>query len=233
MPRRSPSLFTLAGCVQGARYTLPILPGIVVFGTAFGAAAVQKGLSLEQALGLSAFVFAGASQMVALELWRESWSATTLLAIVTVTGVVNARMILMGAAIQPWLAAEPAPRLALNLFFLTDANWLIGVGYHGCGGRDVGVLFGSGLTLWCVWVLATLPGYLAGALVEEPRRLGLDLVMPIFFAAMLVPLWKGWRPARPWAAAGVVALLVHAVVPGYAFIVVGALAGAATAALAE
>ena len=217
----------------GHAATLPILPGIVVFGTAFGAAAVQKGLSLGQALGLSAFVFAGASQMVALEFWRESWSATTLLAIVTVTGVVNARMILMGAAIQPWLAAEPAPRLALNLFFLTDANWLIGIGYHGRGGRDVGVLFGAGLTLWCVWVLATVPGYLAGALVEEPRRLGLDLVMPIFFAAMLVSFWKGWRPARPWAVAGAVALVVHALLPGYAFIIAGALAGAAAGALAE
>jgi predicted branched-subunit amino acid permease len=233
MSRRSPSLFTLAGCLQGARYTLPILPGIVVFGTAFGAAAVQKGLTLGQALGLSAFVFAGASQMVALELWHESWTATALLAIVTVTGVVNARMILMGAAIQPWLAAEPPPRLGLNLFFLTDANWLIGMGYHGRGGRDVGVLFGAGLTLWVVWVLSTVPGYLAGALVEEPRRLGLDLVMPIFFAAMLVPFWKGWRPARPWAVAGAVALAVHALVPGYAFIIAGALAGAAAGALAE
>ena len=57
--------------------------------------------------------------------------------------------------------------------------------------------------------------------------------MPIFFAAMLVPLWKGWRPARPWAAAAGVALIVHALVPGYTFIVAGALAGAAAGAWLE
>jgi predicted branched-subunit amino acid permease len=230
---RPRSLFSLSGCLQGALSTLPLLPGIVVFAAAFGAAAVAKGLSLAQTLSVSAFVFAGASQMVALELWREAWTPSTLLAIVVVTGIVNARMILMGAALQPWLSAEPTSRAAFNLFFLTDASWLIGVRYHAQGGRDVGVLFGAGIALWVVWVVATLPGYWLGALVEEPRRFGLDLVMPIFFAAMLVPLWNGFRPARPWAVAGIVALLVHAWVPGYAFIVAGALAGAAAGALSE
>lgn len=229
----SASSFTLSACLQGIRSTFPVLPGIVVFAGAFGAAAVQKGLTLAQTLSVSAFVFAGASQMVALELWREAWSASTLLAIVLVTAVVNARMILMGAAIQPWLSTEPRVRTALNLFFLTDANWLIAVRYHAHGGRDVGVLFGAGLALWIVWVIATLPGYLVGTLVQEPRRLGLDLVMPIFFAALLVPLWRGVRPARPWAVAGAVAVVVHALVPGYAFIIAGALAGAAAGALAE
>lgn len=225
--------FTLSGCLLGARYTLPVLPGIMAFASAFGAAAVQKGLTLSQALGMSAFVFAGASQMVGLELWREVWSPATILAIMTVTGVVNARMILMGAAIQPWLAHEPKGRTALNLFFLTDANWLIGMRYHGEGGRDVGVVLGSGLALWVVWVVMTVPGYLAGALVPEPKSFGLDLVMPIFFSAMLVPLWKGWRPALPWVIAGLVALIVHALVPGYSFIIAGALAGAAAGAIIE
>jgi 4-azaleucine resistance transporter AzlC len=215
------------------RYTLPILPGILVFASAFGAAAVQKGLTLGQAMGLSTFVFAGASQLVALEVWQQAWSPATILAVMTVTAVVNARMILMGATLQPWLAQEPPLRNALNLFLLTDANWLIGTRYHATEGRDVGVLFGSGLTLWVVWVAATLPGYLAGSLVTDPKRFGLDLIMPVFFAAMLVPLWKGARPARPWAVAGAVAVVVHWLVPGYAFIVAGALAGAAAGALLE
>ena len=51
--------------------TAPLIPGIVIFASAFGTAAQQKGLSLEQALAVSAFVFAGASQMVALEVWQS------------------------------------------------------------------------------------------------------------------------------------------------------------------
>src|SRR5215208_5613468 len=81
--------FTFAGCLQGARLTLPLLPGMVVFASAFGTAAAQKGLTLAQTVGVSAFVFAGASQMVGLELWREVWSLSTLLALMTVTAIIN------------------------------------------------------------------------------------------------------------------------------------------------
>lgn len=224
MPDR-PS-FTLSGCLRGARYSLPLWPGILVFGSAFGAAAVQKGLTFGQTMGMTAFVYAGASQMVALELWPQVWTPGNILTVTAVVAVINARMILMGAAIQPWLAREPKARSALNLFFLTDANWLIGTGYHAGGGRDVGVLFGAGVMIWVVWVLGTLPGYFAGALIPDPGRFGLDLILPLFFAVMLANLWKGWRPARPWAVAGIVAVIAHLLVPGYTFIIAGALAGA-------
>jgi predicted branched-subunit amino acid permease len=223
--------FTLAGCRQGARLVLPVLPGVCVFASAFGAAAAQKGLTLWQATSMSAFVYAGASQMVALELWRETWSLSTLLAIMAVTATVNARMILMGASIQPWLAPAPKVQNAINLFFFTDANWLIGTRYRAQGGSDLGILFGAGIVLWIAWVVSTIPGFLAGALVAEPRRYGFDLVMPIFFSAMIVPLWKGVRSAIPWMVAGAVALAVEALSPGYLFIVVGALAGALAGAL--
>jgi predicted branched-subunit amino acid permease len=226
-PSPSP-YFSSAGLAHGARAGIPLFPGFVVFAMAFGTAAAQKGLSLGETLGLSGIVYAGAAQLVGLEIWQKAWSPGTLLTIVTVTAVVNARMILLGATLQPWLKDEPLARTALNLFLVTDASWLVATRYRNEGGRDVGVLLGLGLVLWVVWLLATLTGYFAGALVPEPRRFGLDLVMPIYFGAMLVPLWKGMRPALPWLAAGLVALVVHALVPGYVFIIAGALAGVAT-----
>ncbi len=227
------SFFSWDGLARGARATLPAFPGFIVFAMAFGTAAAQKGLSLGATLGLSAFVYAGASQMVGLEIWQKVWSPTTILTIVTVTAIVNARMILLGATLQPWLRTEPVARTALNLFLITEAGWLIGTRYHNEGGRDVGVLLGAGIILWLVWFLATLAGFFAGALIPEPRQFGLDLVMPIFFGAMLVPLWKGAKPALPWLVAGLVSFLFHAFVPGYFFIVAGALAGVATGMLIE
>ncbi len=203
----------------------------MIFASAFGTAAAQKGLTLAQATAMSALVYAGASQMVALELWQEAWSLTTVLSVAAVTGIVNARIVLMGASLQPWLAGAPVRRNALNLFFLTDASWLLGTRYRSHGGADHGVLFGAGLALWIAWTAATVPGYLAGALVPEPRRCGLDLILPIFFSAMLVPLWKGPRLAVPWMVAGLVALIAQALTPGYLFIIAGSLAGALTGAL--
>jgi predicted branched-subunit amino acid permease len=225
--------FSVAGLRHGARAALPAFPGFIMFAIAFGTAAAQKGLSLGETLGLSAFVYAGASQMVGLEIWQQVWSPATILTIVTVTAVVNARMILLGATLQPWLRDEPLARTALNLFLLTEAGWLIGTRYHNEGGRDVGVLLGCALILWLVWLIATLTGFFAGALVPEPRRFFLDLVMPVFFGVMLVPLWKGAGSALPWLVAGVVSLIVHALVPGYAFIIAGALAGVAAGMLIE
>lgn len=225
--------FSSSGLAQGARASLPAFPGFVVFALAFGTAAGQKGLSLAETMGMTAFVYAGASQMVGLEVWQQVWTPATLLAIVTVTAVVNARMILLGATLQPWLRNEPAWRAALSLVLVTEASWIIGMRYHNEGGRNVAVLLGAALTLWSVWLASTLVGYFAGALVPEPRRFGLDLVMPVFFGVMLVPLWKGVRPALPWLVAGAVSLVVHALVPGYAFIIAGALAGVAAGMVLE
>jgi predicted branched-subunit amino acid permease len=232
----SPALrphFSYSGLRHGVHAAIPAFPGFIMFALAFGAAAAQKGLSLGETLGLSAFVYAGASQMVGLEIWQQVWTPTTILTIMTVTAIVNARMILLSATLQPWLKGEPLARSALNLFLITEAGWLIGTRYHSEGGRDIGVLLGCGLILWLVWLLATFTGFFAGALVPEPRRFGLDLVMPIFFGVMLVPLWKGAKPALPWIIAGLVSLIVHALVPGYLFIIAGALAGVIAGMLIE
>ncbi len=100
--------------MHGARLTLPLLPAVMVFAAAFGAAAAGKGLSFAQTVAMSGLVYAGASQMVSLELWRETWSLPSVVEVAAVTAVVNARMILMGAAIQPWNAPPPARRNPLQ-----------------------------------------------------------------------------------------------------------------------
>nr|WP_246505320.1 AzlC family ABC transporter permease [Microvirga antarctica] len=207
---------------------MPGFPGLLVFGMAFGAAAAQKGLSFAEALGLSTFVYAGAAQMVGLEVWQEVWTLGNILTLMTVTAIINARFLLLGATIHPWIRYEPLPRAAANLFLLTDASWIFSMRYRNEGGRDVGFLFGCGAALWVPWVAASVAGFFAGAFIPEPKRFGLDLVMPILFSVMLVPMWKGVLPALPWLAAGLVSLLVHTFVPGYTFIIAGALAGVAT-----
>ena len=93
------------------------------------------------------------------------------------------------------------------------------------------ILLGSGLALWMIWIGGTVTGYCVGALVEDPRRYGIDVVMPVFFAVILVPLWRGPRAAAPWLVAGVVALVVARALPGAWYMVAGVLAGAMTGGL--
>jgi 4-azaleucine resistance transporter AzlC len=225
-PDRHRATWSRAGFAEGVRLALPVMPGMVMFGMAFGALAAQKGLSLLEAALMSAVVYAGASQFVALEMWPDVATLGGIAAIALVTATVNMRFILMTAALRPWFRDLPSSQSYPALFTVTDPGWLIAMDYHARGGRDAGVLVGGGLSFWLLWVGSTIPGYLLGALVSDQKAFGFDVILPAFFAAMLVPLWRGARRAVPWAIAGGVALLVAAFVPGWWFIIAGSVAGA-------
>jgi 4-azaleucine resistance transporter AzlC len=232
MPENAPAPpFTRAGFAEGLKLCLPLLPGVVVFGIAVGAAAAQKGLSLAELTAMNALVYAGASQLVALGLWRESWTVPALLSIALVTLTVNARLLLMSAALRANFGDHPPRWTYPALLVLTDANYIVMQRYRDGAGRDLGVFLGVGLLLWLVWILAPLPGFLAGRLVADPRAFGLDLVMPVVFTAMVARLWQGRRDTFAWLAAGATGYAVHRAFGGAIHVVLGALAGMAVAAL--
>lgn len=216
---------TAAGMREGVRLTLPMLPSVVIMSSAFGTVAAQKGLTLLEATVTSALLFAGASQLVALEVWPTVWTLGAVVTLALVVATVNMRYLLMGAALRPWLGPGPAWQSYPILLMMVDANWIVGMRYRAGGGSDAGVILGSGIFLWLFWVAGTVAGHLVGVLVSEPRRFGLDLVLPIFFTAMLMPLWRGPRRGMAWVIAGAVALLTWHFVPGYWFIMAGAIVG--------
>jgi 4-azaleucine resistance transporter AzlC len=215
-----------AGLGEGVRLAMPVMPGMVMFGVAFGALAAQKGLSLLEATLMSFLVYAGASQFVALEMWPDIGTFAGLAAVGLVTATVNMRFLLMTASLRPWLGTLPPWQSYPALFTITDPGWLIAMDYHARGGRDAAILVGGGLAFWLLWVVSVVPGYLLGTLASDQRAFGLDMILPAFFVAMLVPLWRGAHRAIPWAIAGGTALLVAALIPGWWFIMAGAVAGA-------
>jgi 4-azaleucine resistance transporter AzlC len=218
-----------AGLAQGVLLSAPAMPAMAAFGAAFGMVAAQKGLTLLEATLMSALVFAGASQFVAAEIWTNSMTLAGIGTLGFFTAIVNMRFVLMSASLRPWLGALPARQTYPALCLLTDPGWLIASRYRSEGGADAAMFLGSGLALWLIWVGATASGHLLGSLVSDPRRFGLDLIMPMFFAVMLLPLWRGIRRATAWAIAGAVALAAAAILPGWWFIAAGALAGSVTA----
>jgi predicted branched-subunit amino acid permease len=217
--------WSLPGLALGARMCGAMVPGTVVFAAAYGTLAAQKGLTLSETVLMSALVYGGASQLVALEVWTKPLTLSTVLSLAVVTAIVNARFILMGATMRAWFAPLPQWQAYAALNGTVDATWLVAVRYRGEGGSDCSVFVGAGLALWAVWVVFAVPGYLLGAFISDPKRFGFDLVLIVFFAAMFVPLWRGMRRAVGWAIAGIVALVVSYLVPGWWFIVAGALAG--------
>ena len=219
--------WTLAGFNLGMRLALPVLPGMIAFGLAVGATAARKGFSFVESLAMNVFVYAGMSQLVAMESWPERVTLGAMAALMVLMVTVNARMLLMSAALYPWLGSSSPWRIYPTLHVLADPSWIIAMRYRANGGTDAGILLGSSVLLAVAWVGASCLGYIGGTLIADPRRYGIDLVMPIFFAAMLIPLWRGARPAIAWVVAGVVAVTVHQLAGGWWFIVAGAIAGSA------
>ena len=223
------AFWSFAGLAEGVLVTLPLIPGTCVFAAAFGTLAAQKGLTLFQTVLMSGAMYAGASQLVALEAWPDRMTLGVVATLVLVTVTVNLRCMLMSASLQPWLGTLPAWQVYPALFFTTDAQWLIGMRYRAEGGSDAAVFLGSGLIMWPMWTASSALGYWLGALVTDPKRFGFDLMLPIFFAAFAVPLWRGARRAVPWAISGAVSLVAAWLIPGWWFIVIGALAGSIAA----
>ncbi len=223
--RAGAPFWSLKGFNLGMRLALPVAPAMVAFGLAVGATAARKGLTLIDSVLMNLLVYGGASQLVAMEIWPQHFTLAAITSLAIVCAVINARFILITASLHPWLGPLPAWQVYPALQIVVEPNWLIAMRYRGEGGSDAGVFLGSCVLLWIAWMGASTAGYLLGAQISDPRRYGIDLVMPLFFSIMLVPLWRGKRRALAWAAAGAVALAVQQLLGGYWFIVAGALAG--------
>ena len=227
-PGTPAAYWSVAGLAEGARLVLPAMPVMGLFAFAFGTFAVQKGLDLSVTTLMSAIMFAGASQFVEAEAWGTSQSLPGILTLVMFTAMVNLRFLLMSASMRPWLGGLPAWQSYPALAVLTEPGWLIGLRYRASGGADAAIVLGGGIAFWLIWVIGTQAGFLFGMFFSDPKRFGIDLVMPLFFIVVLVPLWRGPRRATPWAVAGIVALLAAEFIPGQWYIMAGAIAGCVT-----
>src|SRR6185437_7585071 len=100
----------------------------------------------------------------------------------------NLRHALYGLSLRRQLGRRTRPPLPLLAFLLTDEAYGVTVRDGLDGGGGPGFLLGAGLSLYGAYNLATLAGVLAGRLLPDPRRLGLDFVFPLTFLALLLPL---------------------------------------------
>jgi predicted branched-subunit amino acid permease len=224
----------MQGMRTGVALAAPLLPGTMVFALANGALSAQKGLTFWETFGMSGVLFAGASQAMAYEMWpNHAWSMASLLAVVGVVAAVNARLFLMGASLRPWLSQAPASLIYPNLALMTDMNWSLGIAHRARGGSDVGVFLGVGLLSWLVWTPFCMAGWALTNFVADPKKYALDLMMVVVFSAMSIGVFRRARSVFPFLVAGAVALAAAWLLPGFWFIVVGALAGALAAAARE
>lgn len=141
------------GMSRGALEMAPIAAFTVPFGFAFGIAANNTTLSGLEVIVMSASVFAAASQFAALEIWGATVPALPLVLIVL---AVNARFILMGAALYPWFSELNWSKRIGSLLMLSQANFASSLSAYESGEREVGIFIGGGLAIWVAWLVGTV-----------------------------------------------------------------------------
>lgn len=206
----------------GFKQLVPLSIFVIAFGAAFGLAAVQTGLDNPSAVLMSTLVFAGASQFAALELWGVQ---IPLVPLALTVFAINARHLLMGASLYPWLRhLSPAKRYGVMLV-ASDANWALSIQAFNRGKPGFGLLLGGGLALWSFWIFGTWLGIYFGGAIHDPKSFGLDMVMGCFLLAMAVSGEKNLRLLLIWTVAAGSSLLAYWYLPDNSHVVVGALAG--------
>ncbi len=204
------------------RGLFPISIFVIPFGIAFGVAADEQGVTAIQAIAMSILVFSGAAQFASLELWHKPIAFGSLALIVL---ALNARHIVIGAALSPWINALPIWKRALTLGFLSDPNFADSQPAFKSGERDIGRLLGGGLILWMNWIIGTTIGALAGAGIGDPEIFGLDVVMVCFFAATFTGRLENRTTIIPALIASTVAVLSIGFVPTGWNIILAAIVG--------
>ena len=205
----------------GVRDVSPLLLGIVPFGLVAGIAAVEVGFTLLQAVGLSVIVFAGASQLAALELLGEN---APIAVVIGTAVVINLRMVMYSASIAPHFARYGARIRAALAYVLTDQAYALSVAeFAENDDRSRWKYYlGAAGSLWIIWQVATIVGVVLGAGV--PEEWGLTFAVPLVFLALLVPAMKD-RPSTVAGAVGGSVAVVAAGLPLNLGLLAGALGG--------
>jgi predicted branched-subunit amino acid permease len=213
---------------SGFRQLLPISVFVMIFGAAFGLAAVQAGVESHWIVFMSAMVFAGAAQFATLDLWGPQ---VPLIPLIVTIFAINARHLLMGATLYPWLRKLPLAKRYGSMLLVSDANWAMSHQALTRGQPGLDILVGGGIALWTTWTLGTWLGVAFGGAIQNPTRWGFDMVMGCFLLTMVVGGQRNVRVVCIWLVAGVSSLAAYRFLPENSHVVVGALPGGAFGAL--
>ncbi|HEY9456330.1 MAG TPA: AzlC family ABC transporter permease [Gaiella sp.] len=203
---------------RGFLAVAPLWLGVVPFGIVYAVIARDAGLSVLETQAMSLFVFAGSAQFSAAGLFA---TGATALEVVLTTFLLNVRHVLYGLSLGRRMLL-PGWRRPAAAYFLTDEVFGIVAARPA---PTFGFLVGAELSLFLVWNLATLAGAVLGATIPDPGELGLDLVFPLAFLALLVPLVRTRAELVVAVASGALAYLVAQVSSGGVPIVVTGVAG--------
>jgi len=206
------------GFGPGFRAMAPLWLGVIPFALAYAVTARDAGLSVLETQALSVLVFAGSAQFSAAGLFGAGAGGFE---IVPTTFLLNVRHVLYGLALGRRIPLSRRQRPAAA-YFLTDEAFGV---VSASGDRRFAFLLGAELSLFATWNLATFGGALLGDVIPSPAEIGVDLIFPLAFLALLVPLLRTRIEVAVALASGALAYGLSRALPGGLPILVTGVAG--------
>jgi predicted branched-subunit amino acid permease len=210
-----------------------MLVGVVPFGLVAGASPVTQGLGADAAIGFSTVVFAGASQLAAVDVLGDGGSA---LVAALAAWTINLRMVLYAASLAPHLAGEPLRTRLGVAYLLTDQAYAVSISAitseeGQAPSSRVPYYLGAALTLWGSWQLSTIAGTLIGSSV--PDDVPLEFAVPLVFLVLLIPAINSSPAVVAALVGGFGAVAARELGAGSLSLTVGAVAGIVAGALVD
>ena len=210
--------------IAGAKAITPLVIGAIPLGIIFGTLAQSSGLSFGGAIAMSALVFAGSAQFIALGLLA---TGTALPIIILTTFVVNLRHLLYSLSLVTHVKDLSAIWKVILGFWLTDEVFAIAIDRYRKGERSRykhWYYLGAAIFMYTNWQLCTLIGLTLGHLIPDAASWGLDFAMSVTFIGMVMPYLKNRSMFIAVIISGGMALLTHNL-PHQSGLIVAAIAG--------
>ena len=151
-----------------------------VLGISFGVLARSLGWGVVAPIVFSVITFSGSAQFAVAAVLGTGGGA---LAAIAAAVLLNARFLPMGVAVAPFLKGGLLRR-ALEGQAVVDASWALAS--RGGGRFDREFMMGATAPQVAAWIGGTVIGVLVGDVVGDVEWLGLDVIFPAFFLALLV-----------------------------------------------
>jgi predicted branched-subunit amino acid permease len=178
------------------------------YGLSFGALSTAAGLSLAQTCALSLLMFTGASQFAFVGVIGAGGNPFAGAATAALLGARNG---LYGLHLSQVLGVRGIRRAFAAQFVIDESAAL------SLGGRTVPLarvgFWSGGLSVFVCWNAATALGALGASLLSDPKMLGLDVVAPAAFMALLAPRIRSRRALMAAILGAAVAVLAVPVTP--------------------
>lgn len=175
----------------GIKAAIPIVIGFIPVSITFGMVSVQSGISLVNTVLMSGLVFAGASQLMAVNMLMMGAGAVE---IVSATFVLNLRHFIMSMSIMNELKHILKFWKTILSFGLTDETFsLLAVRAQETKVNQYYIL-GLNFTAYLSWVLGTFVGGSLASVIPETISSGMAVAIYAMFIGLLVPAVRAnWR----------------------------------------